>query len=106
MLIVPFYPGQIGLIVGVVMLVLVARFAVVLPWGAYFRMRHAERGATILLAWGGLHGALSLALALTLPDGHVRSTILAMTYAVVAFSITVQGLTFIPITRLIQRAAR
>ena len=104
MLIVPFYPGQIGLILAVVVLVVIARFAVVLPWGAYFRMRHAERGATIILGWGGLHGALSLALALSLPQGPERSLILAITYAVVAFSITVQGLTFTPLTRLLWRA--
>lgn len=103
MLIVPFYPGQIGLIIAVVLLVVIARFAVVLPWGAYFRMRHAERGATAILGWGGLHGALSLALALSLPQGPQRAVILAVTYVVVAFSITVQGLTFTPLTRFLQR---
>ncbi|MEI9995434.1 MAG: sodium:proton antiporter [Rhizomicrobium sp.] len=106
MLIVPFYPGQIGLIVAVIVLVVAARFAVVLPWGAYFRLRHAEQGATAILGWGGLHGALSLALALTLSAGPERSLILAMTYAVVAFSITVQGLTFPPLTLFLQRRAR
>ncbi len=106
MLIVPFYPGQIGLILAVVLLVVIARFAVVLPWGAYFRMRYAEQGATAILGWGGLHGALSLALALSLPQGPQRSLILAVTYVVVAFSITVQGLTFAPLTRLLQRGTR
>lgn len=66
-------------------------------------MRHAEKGATAILGWGGLHGALSLALALSLPQGPERSLILAITYAVVAFSITVQGLTFTSLTRLLQR---
>jgi Na+:H+ antiporter len=106
MLIVPFNLGQIGLILAVVLLVVVARFAVVLPWGAYFRMRHAEQGATVILGWGGLHGALSLALALSLPQGSERSLILAITYVVVAFSITIQGLTFMPLTHLLQRTAR
>ncbi len=106
MLIVPFNLGQIGLIIAVVLLVVVARFAVVLPWGAYFRMRHAEQGATVILGWGGLHGALSLALALSLPQGSERSLILAITYVVVAFSITIQGLTFMPLTHLLQRTAR
>ena len=106
MLIVPFYAGQVGLIAAVVLLVVIARFAVVLPWGAYFRMRHAEQGATLILGWGGLHGALSLALALSLPQGPERALILSVTYAVVAFSITVQGLTFTPLTRLLQRTAR
>ncbi len=103
MLIVPFYAGQVGLIVAVVLLVVIARFAVVLPWGAYFRMRHDEKGAPLILGWGGLHGALSLALALSLPQGPERPLILAVTYAVVAFSITAQGLTFAPLARLLQR---
>lgn len=106
MLVIPFYPGQAGLIVAVVLLVVIARFAVVLPWGAYFRMRHAEQGATTILGWGGLHGALSLALALSLPQGPQRALILAVTYAVVAFSIAAQGLTFAPLTRFLQRASR
>jgi CPA1 family monovalent cation:H+ antiporter len=106
MLIIPFYSGQIWLILAVVALVVVARFAVVLPWGTYFRLRLAEHGATAILGWGGLHGALSLALALSLPQGPERSLILAITYAVVAFSITVQGLTFTPLTRFLERQAR
>ncbi|HWD25652.1 MAG TPA: cation:proton antiporter [Rhizomicrobium sp.] len=103
MLIVPFAPAQLWLILSVVVLVVAARFAVVLPWGAYFRLRLAERGATLILGWGGLHGALSLALALSLGAGPERTLILALTYAVVAFSITVQGLTFTPLTRWLQR---
>ena len=35
---------------------------VVLPWGAYFHLRHEERGARTILVWGGLHGALSVGL--------------------------------------------
>jgi Na+:H+ antiporter len=53
-----------------------------------------------VLVWGGLHGALSLALALSLgPNlvGHER--ILTWTFGVVAFSIVVQGLTIEPLIR-------
>lgn len=106
MLIVPFAPGQFWLIAAVIALVVFARFAVVLPWAAYFKRMHAERGATIIMGWGGLHGALSLALALSLPKGPERALILSITYAVVAFSITVQGLTFTPLTRWLERRAR
>jgi monovalent cation:H+ antiporter, CPA1 family len=105
MLIVPFAPAQLWLIPSVVVLVVAARFAVVLPWGAYFRLRLAERGATAILGWGGLHGALSLALALSIGAGPQRALLLALTYAVVAFSIMVQGLTFAPLTRYLQRSA-
>ncbi len=47
-----------------------------------------------LLWWGGLRGALALALALSLPaDLPRREDILIVAFAVVAFSIVVQGLT-------------
>jgi CPA1 family monovalent cation:H+ antiporter len=51
-----------------------------------------------VIAWGGLHGSLSLALALSLGlDFPYRSEILALTFGVVAFSIIVQGLTVKPL---------
>jgi monovalent cation:H+ antiporter, CPA1 family len=47
-----------------------------------------------LLWWGGLRGALALALALSLPsDLPRREDILILAFAVVAFSVIVQGLT-------------
>ena len=47
-----------------------------------------------VLVWGGLRGALGLALALTLPDSFPGcEAIRAMTFAVVGFSVLVQGLT-------------
>ena len=46
-----------------------------------------------ILTWGGLRGGISVALALSLPAGVERDVILALTYAVVIFSIIVQGLT-------------
>jgi monovalent cation:H+ antiporter, CPA1 family len=45
-----------------------------------------------MLVWGGLRGALGLVLALTLPDGLLeRNAIVSAAFAVVAFSIFVQG---------------
>jgi CPA1 family monovalent cation:H+ antiporter len=41
-----------------------------------------------------------VALALSLPAGEQRDTVLALTYCVVVFSILVQGLTMGPVTRL------
>lgn len=46
-----------------------------------------------ILVWGGLRGGLSIALALSLPNSTERNLILGMTFAVVAFSILVQGTT-------------
>ena len=50
-------------------------------------------GLTKLLTWGGLRGGLALALALSIPEAPEKSGVLYMTFAVVAFSIIVQGLT-------------
>ena len=53
-----------------------------------------------LLVWGGLRGALALALALSLPDDvPERDTAISVTFAVVAFSVLVQGLTMAPLLR-------
>ena len=95
---------DLGLCALAIPLVLVARFAVVLPWGAYYRFRHDERGASLILAWGGLRGALSLALALQAPAGPVRVVILSATYAVVVFAVVVQGLSFAPLVSALKRS--
>ncbi len=94
---------DIGLCAVAIPLVLVARFAVVLPWGAWYRFRDAERGASLILAWGGLRGALSLALALQMPVGPARGAILAATYAVVVFAVVVQGLSFPVLVGVLKR---
>ena len=54
-----------------------------------------------ILFWGGLKGALSLALVLGLPEKFPhRSEIQAAAFGVVAFSVIVQGLT---VPKLIER---
>ncbi|MEE4311224.1 MAG: sodium:proton antiporter [candidate division KSB1 bacterium] len=55
--------------------------------------RNYSRHAIKILTWGGLRGGISVALALSLPLFKHREIIVAMTYAVVVFSILVQGLT-------------
>jgi CPA1 family monovalent cation:H+ antiporter len=94
LLVLPFDLRYGGLWLAVIAMVIAARFVTVLPWGAYFHFRHEERGPSLLLTWGGLRGALSLALALDIPDGPARPVILSLTYAVVVFAVVVQGLTF------------
>jgi CPA1 family monovalent cation:H+ antiporter len=53
-----------------------------------------------VLFWGGLRGALALALALGLPpEVPMREEIIAVSFGVVAFSVFVQGLTVVPLLR-------
>ena len=49
------------------------------------------RGIAVL-TWGGLRGGISVALALTLEPSPYRGALLAVCYAVVVFTILVQGL--------------
>jgi CPA1 family monovalent cation:H+ antiporter len=90
----PLAPQLGGLSAAAVALVLLTRVLVVLPWGVLLGRRLGRLKASTILAWGGLHGALSLALALSVPAGPQRVVILTATYAVAAFSVAVQGLTF------------
>jgi monovalent cation:H+ antiporter, CPA1 family len=74
---------------------LVARWLTVgLPVALGRRAFRLPRGAAGVLTWGGLRGGISIALALSIPAGPWRETLIALTYWVVAFSILVQGLTF------------
>lgn len=84
-------------------IVLLARFITVsLPVSILGRHRTFSPGAVRILTWGGLRGGISVALALSLPAGPERDILLPVTYAVVVFSIIVQGLT---IGRLVKRVA-
>jgi CPA1 family monovalent cation:H+ antiporter len=76
----------------------VAVYVTLLPfvrshWRVSFRHQH-------LLVWGGLRGALALALALGLPPAIPRrEEMITVTFAVVVFSVFVQGLTMVPLMR-------
>jgi CPA1 family monovalent cation:H+ antiporter len=80
--------------------VLLARFVSVgLPIWLFRLYRKVPRYTTRFLTWGGLRGAISVALALSLPSRvggepvPEREILLVLTYIVVVFSVLVQGLT-------------
>lgn len=83
-------------LVGVVsiVVVLVSRFLSI--WIPTFLVRFRRKfspGTIKILVWGGLRGGVSIALALSSGDSKYRSTLIAITYFVVVFSIVIQGLT-------------
>ena len=79
----------------VVPIVLAARFAAVSVPVAAIRLARGRfiRGIIPVLTWSGLRGGISVAMVLSLPTFPARDALLACTYAVVVFSVLVQGLT-------------
>lgn len=90
-------------------LVMLGRAVAIYPCCALFSrsplrvtMKHQH-----VLFWGGLRGALALALALGLPpEIPRREEIIAVSFAVVAFSVFVQGLTMAPLLRRMEEIPR
>lgn len=83
-------------------LVLFGRIAAVYPICALFARSslRVDLRYQHVLVWGGLRGALALALALLVPDTiQEKGEIILVAFAVVAFSIFVQGLTMLPLIR-------
>ena len=80
----------------VIVLVVVSRgIGVMIPIKILSIKKVFEEKTALIITWGGLRGGLSIALALNLPAslGEGKSLILFLTYAVVLFTILVQGLT-------------
>ncbi|MVG16233.1 cation:proton antiporter [Aeromonas jandaei] len=102
------------LLVIAVPLCLAARFiSVSVPYMVFRKFRTYNTFSVRILTWGGLRGGLAMAMALALPSGvmmipshgvDLRQVILVMTYAVVMFSIVVQGMTITPMIAAAKRA--
>lgn len=85
--------GSISVVVG-------ARFlAVAISVNILGRWRSFVKGTVPVLTWGGVRGGISVALALSLPRGQPRSVIQTATYAVVVFTLVVQGLSLAWVVR-------
>ena len=85
-------------------LVLIARVAAVYPLCAIFARSSLKVDLRYqhVLVWGGLRGALALALALAVPDSvPEKSAVIVAAFAVVAFSIFAQGLTIAWLVRVL-----
>lgn len=77
---------------------LLARYiSVSIPMHVFAFAKKFPSHASILFTWSGLRGGISLAMALGIPASSERELIILMTYAVVAFSIIVQGITVKPL---------
>ena len=87
-------------------LVLLARtISVGLPISVLRLRRDFSPHVVKILVWGGIRGGISVALALSLPPSPTRDVIVVMTYIVVVFSITVQGLTIGKVARRLGKRA-
>lgn len=85
-----------------ILLVTLARAIAVYPCCALYSWSTLRVGIKHqhVMFWGGLRGALALALALALPANMPqREAIVTASFAVVAFSVFVQGLTLTPLLR-------
>ena len=77
----------------VIVISLLARFgAVGLPMTLLNPVAKKDKGDIVILTWAGLRGGISVALALALPSIAEKPLILTATYAVVVFTILIQGL--------------
>lgn len=84
-----------------IVIALIARYiSVAIPLTVLKPFYDAKRGTLIILTWGGLRGALSIAMVLSLQIKSIEEIFLPCIYFVVIFSIAVQGLT---LSRIIKR---
>ncbi|PJE79004.1 Na(+)/H(+) antiporter NhaP [invertebrate metagenome] len=103
LLLVSFHRENCILMMLAIPIVLFARvISVILPYLCFRCFRHYNPLSEYILIWGGLRGGLALAMAMSLPSGimlipekqiDLKELLMLMTYAVVMFSILIQGAT-------------
>ena len=85
-----------------IFIVLFSRYITIILSNFFLRKSHRSNPKErLVLTWAGLRGGISIALALSLPEGDIKDIILYATYVVVVFSIIAQGLT---IEKLIKKS--
>ncbi|MGL5809547.1 MAG: cation:proton antiporter [Nocardioides sp.] len=83
-----------------VVVALLSRFVSVAIPISLIRRREGYGPWTIrLLTWAGLRGGIAIGLVLSLPPGQNRDILLTPTFAIVLFTIVVQGLTVVRVVR-------
>lgn len=90
------FSGVWGVAMIAIVLVLLGRVVAIYPIALLFSPTslRLNRSYQHIMVWGGLRGALALALALGLPESlPFRSEIITVAFAVVAFSVVIQGMT-------------
>ena len=93
----PFALVLAGLTIPIVLLarlVAVSVPPVVFAWSKLISVRNVP-----FLTWAGVRGGISVALVLSVPDNPAKPAMLAATYAVVLFSIIIQGSTLGKVAR-------
>ena len=102
LLLINFPPSYWLLCALIILLVLAARFiSIWIPFRIARRWLDLDDNAPLMLTWGGLRGGLSIAMALSIPNAIAhKGLVVTITYAVVLFSVIIQGLTT---ERLIRR---
>jgi len=84
--------------------VLVCRYlSLIIPVNLFKKKLDFVPKTTLIMTWGGLRGGISIALALSLTQDMHRDLFLVITYAIVVFSIIVQGLTVGKLVKKVQK---
>ncbi len=84
---------------GIVLALLTRLVSVAVPTVLVHLRPLPKFSSVIILTWGGLRGGISVAMALTLGPSPYRGALLGVCYAVVIFTILVQGLSMPVLTR-------
>lgn len=107
-----------GAVVGIILLIIVVTFSRIIPvfgiFGLYnlFTPRTVPFSYQMITFWGGIRGAVAIALSLSLhPSLPYRDAIVAFSVTIVLYTVLVQGLTIAPLihyfglgqTRLVNR---